>query len=533
MTKKDFGMATVPPHRLVTSLEDKLSALETEFHGAYWESQIEATPESEAKRAELELELRRLKGDPEALTMVTEAVGEELHEPVLKRQLEVLHRSLIANQMDDELREEMVTVSSAVETEFASFRPEVDGVRVTDNDILRILSTSTDEGERRSAWEASKEIGARVDDRVRDLARLRNQASRDLGYADYYRMSLELSEISEGWLLSFLDEVERLTHASFSSYKDALDASVAQRLRVDSIYPWHYADPFFQEVPPDGRVDLSTILASSSAADLAVETFAGWGIDLAKVLERSDLYPRERKCQHAFCLDVDRTGTDVRILANIVPGEFWISVLLHESGHAAYDLMIDQQLSYLLHRPAHTFVTEAMAILSGRMVREPKWLTDVAGIEAGVVGDLEARLRHTSAAQELLMARWVLVMAHFERELYSDPESDLDSLWWALVERYQMVTPPPDRSAPDWAAKIHVAAAPVYYHNYLLGAVLSCQLESEIVAECGELMGNRAVGEWLTERLFRAGNLMRWDALIQQATGRPLSADDFARFVTL
>ncbi|HZK52330.1 MAG TPA: peptidase M3A and M3B thimet/oligopeptidase F, partial [Actinomycetota bacterium] len=190
-------------------------------------------------------------------------------------------------------------------------------------------------------------------------------------------------------------------------------------------------------------------------------------------------------------------------------------------------------LPYLLHRPAHTFVTEAIAILAGRMVHDPKWLVDVVGIEPGIVGDLAGGLRHTSAAQELLMARWVLVMAHFERELYSDPESDLDSLWWALVERYQMVTPPPDRGAPDWAAKIHVAAAPVYYHNYLLGAVLSCQLKSDIVAQCGELIGNRSVGEWLTERLFRPGNLMPWDALIQQATGRPLSVDDFARFVTL
>jgi peptidyl-dipeptidase A len=526
-------MATVPPHRLAISLEDKLSALETEFHSAYWESQTQATPDSEAKRTELELELRRVKGDPDALRMLTEALDEDLHEPVLKRQLDVLRRSFTANQMDDELRAEMVGVSSAVESEFASFRPEVDGARLSDNDILRILSTSTDESERRNAWEASKEIGGRVDDRVRDLARLRNQASRDVGYADYYRMSLELSEISEEWLFTFLEDVEQLTQGPFSTFKQALDERVANRLGVDTVYPWHYADPFFQEVPPDGRVDLSGVLGSSSAVDLATETFTGWGIDLAKVLERSDLYQRERKCQHAFCLDVDRTGTDVRILANIVPGEFWTSVMLHESGHAAYDLMIDQQLPYLLHRPAHTFVTEAMAILSGRLVRDPKWLVDVAGIEAAAVNELREALQRTSAAQELLMARWVLVMAHFERELYSDPESDLDSLWWSLVERFQMVTPPPDRSAPDWAAKIHVAVAPVYYHNYLLGAVLSCQLEKEIFTDCGGLVGNRGVGEWLTERLFRPGDLMRWDELIEHATGRPLGANDFARFVAV
>ena len=145
-------MATVPPHRLATSLEDKLGALETEFHSAYWESQIEATPDSEARRTELELELRQLKGDPESLTLVTEALDEELHEPVLKRQLDVLRRSLTANQMDHDLRAELVGVSSAVESEFASYRPEISGVRMSDNDILGLLATSVDEDERRSAW---------------------------------------------------------------------------------------------------------------------------------------------------------------------------------------------------------------------------------------------------------------------------------------------------------------------------------------------------------------------------------------------
>jgi Zn-dependent M32 family carboxypeptidase len=72
---------------------------------------------------------------------------------------------------------------------------------------------------------------------------------------------------------------------------------------------------------------------------------------------------------------------------------------------------------------------------------------------------------------------------------------------------------------------------PVYYHNYLLGSVLSCQLEREIVDACGRLVNERAVGEWLTERLFRAGNLMRWDRLIEKATGRPLTPDDFAAYV--
>ena len=63
-------------------------------------------------------------------------------------------------------------------------------------------------------------------------------------------------------------------------------------------------------------------------------------------------------------------------------------------------------------------------------------------------------------------------MNAFERALYADPDGDLDTLWWELVSRYQGVTPPDGRRAPDWAAKIHIAVSPVYYHTYLYGAIV-------------------------------------------------------------
>jgi peptidyl-dipeptidase A len=132
-----------------------------------------------------------------------------------------------------------------------------------------------------------------------------------------------------------------------------------------------------------------------------------------------------------------------------------------------------------------------------------------------------------------MFARWVLVMTHFERYLYSDPEGDLDAQWWSLVERFQLVTPPPGRSAPDWAAKIHVSAAPVYYHNYLLGEVLASQLTAAIETQCGGLVGVPEAGEMLIERVFRPGSLLRWDSLIEAALGSPLSPKAFVAGLAL
>ena len=520
------------PHRLVEGLEGRIRPLEIEFHRAYWDSQVAATEENERRRADLELELRRAKGNPDDLRAVEQALGEDLHEPLLRRQLEVLRLSLLGNQMDEERRVELVELSSAVESDFAAHRPLLNGKRITDNDIEEVLTTSQDEEARRTAWMASKEVGAAVASRVRELARLRNAAAVELGFPDYYAMALELQEIPESWLFKTLAELESLTDEPFSDWKAELDARLRRRFGTSALMPWHYADPFFQKLPPDGRRSLDGELADRSARDLAQSTFSGWGIDLTGVMDASDLYPRERKSQHAFCLDVDRTGKDVRILANVVPGERWIEVLLHESGHAAYDIAIDRHVPYLLHRPAHTFVTEGMAIFSGRMARRSEWLTSVAGIDTSAAAPMANDLRRADVSQSLLFSRWVLVVTHFERELYRDPESDLDSRWWELVQRFQLVEPPPGRSAPDWAAKIHVATAPAYYHNYLLGEMLASRLEQICLENCGALIGEPAVGELLSERLFRSGASLRWDYAVERATGGPLSAGHFVAGLT-
>lgn len=519
---------TMAPHRMVEALEQKIANLEIEFHRAYWDSQIDASDANEKRRSELELELRRVKGDPEALRAVEDALSEGHHEPLFQRQLDILRLSLTGNQMDESHRVQMVELSSAVESEFATFRPELDGRRVSDNEIEEVLRLSNNVAARERAWMASKEIGARVSDRVRELARLRNEAARALGFADYYRMSLELQEIQEDWLFDVLGQLDALTSGPFRDWKADLDGRLCERFGTTDLWPWHYADPFFQSLPPDGRVSLDPLLENASASDLARDTFASWSIDIQGVLAGSDLYPRADKCQHAFCLDIDRSGEDVRILANAVPGERWIEVMLHESGHAAYDISIDPKLPFLLRRAAHTFTTEAAALLSGRLVRDPEWLLTIAGCQPDDVAKISDDLRIANASQSMLFARWGLVMTHFERDLYSDPESDLDARWWELVETFQDVRLPAPRSAPDWAAKIHLAVAPVYYQNYLLGDLLASQLKATIETRFGGLVNRAEVGAFLVDELFAPGASLRWDALVEAATGAPLGAAAFS-----
>jgi peptidyl-dipeptidase A len=94
---------------------------------------------------------------------------------------------------------------------------------------------------------------------------------------------------------------------------------------------------------------------------------------------------------------------------------------------------------------------------------------------------------------------------------------------------------PEGRDAPDWAAKIHLSTAPVYYHNYLLGELIASQVRDEI--EQSVLGGNGevdrrfvtepAVGHYLSERVFRPGASRHWQETLAYATGERLQAGYF------
>ncbi len=508
-------------------IEAELAPIHAAASRAAWEINVLANSHNEARRIEMEKAVSDFLADGHCFALIEEARPEATG--LARRRLDLLRASFLANQVPADLRTRIIELEAAVDMVFSLHRGVVAGRRVDNNEILEILRGSDDVAARRDAWEASKTVGAVVADDVRELARLRNAAARAVGYRDWFALSLDTSEMDEAKLFATLDEVDAATTEPFARWKRGLDEALAARFGcpVTELAPWHYADPFFQEVPVEGGVDLGPILAGGDTVALSERTFAGLGLETRAVLDRSDLFPRDDKCQHAFCIDIDREG-DVRVLANVVPGQHWLDTMLHELGHAAFDGGIDPNLPWML-RDCHTLVTEGIAILMGRLAGDAEWLERVLGSDTDAVAAIASDLREARAAEMLVFARWVLVMTNFERALYADPESDLDARWWELVERYQLIPAPAGRSSPDWAAKIHVACAPVYYHCYLYGHLVASQLSATLDRECGGLVERPDAGALLRERIFHPGQSLRWDRLLEQATGEPLTAKYFGQ----
>jgi peptidyl-dipeptidase A len=518
------------PATVVSRAVGRLRPLYQEASIAWWDANLAATEANERRRVETELALSDALADADFFREVSEARANGAT-GLEGRQLDLLHSSAVPHQVPTELRHRIVELEAAVEARFSQHRGVVGGRPVDDNEIKRILRTSDDSAERRGAWAASKTVGAAVAEDVRELARLRNQAARSLGYRDWFALAVDISEMDETRLFGTLEECDRLTADRFARWKAETDARLARRFSctVDELRPWHYEDPFFQEVPAAGGVDLNGVFAGKDVVELARETYRGIGIDTSAILDRSDLYPRDGKCQHAFCIDIDREG-DVRVLANVENDRYWADTMLHELGHGTYDLGFDSSLPWLL-RDCHLTVTEGIAILMGGLVWDAEWLEQIAGLGADEAADLDERLRAVRAAELLVFTRWVLVMTNFERAFYADPESDLSSTWWSLVSRYQLLTPPDRDGAPDWAAKIHVACAPVYYHTYLYGNLVAAQLRASLESIAGGLVGRSEAGRFLAERVFAPGESIRWDRLVAQATGEPLTAAHASRMI--
>ena len=88
--------------------------------------------------------------------------------------------------------------------------------------------------------------------------------------------------------------------------------------------------------------------------ELTRKTYDNMGLEVCDVLAQSDLYERDGKNQHGFCLSVGREYPyDVRVLANVRPDSYWMDTMLHAFGHAIYDKYIydkyiNSKLPYLL-----------------------------------------------------------------------------------------------------------------------------------------------------------------------------------------
>ena len=505
---------------------------------AEWNANATGEKKFYDESAAMDFEIRKIRSNKEEFAFL-KALKEKgsIRDSLLRRELILLYNNFVKNQLDTALLRSITEKQGAIALKFNTFRGTIDGKQVSDNDIRQLLGKERDPAKRKRAWEASKQVAKDVAPMLVELVKLRNAAAKQMGFENFYIMMLAADEQDAADVVKVFDELKTLTEEPFGRMKDALDKHLAKKFGTTpaQLRPWHYDDPFFQEAPVVSAVDFDGFVKGKNIVELVRRFYNGMNLSVEEILKNSDLYPRAGKYQHAYAVDVDRIG-DVRTMCNVTDDMYWMGTVLHELGHCAYAKGFDGKLPFLLRTESHTFLTEGIAMLMERQAKNADWLQEMAGISEKEREAVRKEVGEDLKRQSLIFSRWAQVMMRFERGMYSNPDQDLNKLWWDLVEEYQLVKRPEGRNEPDWAAKIHLAQYPCYYHNYMLGNLSASQylgalnrfvLKRNVTAEFS-FAGRPDVGKFLEEKVFRPGASLQWNDLLKHATGEGLTAKYFA-----
>lgn len=526
--------------KFLNEIESKLKVAYNNYAEAYFKATISGKEEDYKKYSKLEQNLNELYSNKEDFKKLKKFKDDNLlSNDTLKRALIVLYNSYAGKQVDTNFLNKISSLSSNIENKFATFRANYDNKKLTDNEIENILKTETDSKKLENVWLAHKEIGNVVSKDIIKLVKLRNESAKQLGYKNYHQMNLILGEQDPDELEEFFDELDNLTRNSFAKLKDEIDTFLSQKYNINKseLRPWHYNNRYFQEAPKIYDLDLDKYYKNVNIEKTTINFFNGIGTPIDDMVKKSDLYEKEGKYQHAYCTDIDRDKRDVRVVCNIVNNHSWMGTMLHEYGHAVYQKYVGENLPWSLKVPTHTFATEGIAMLYGRFATKSEWMYDMNIINNEEANNISEKCRKILKLDQLVFSRWVQVVYRFEKEMYENPDQDLNKLWWELVEKYQMMKKPDNRNSPDWATKIHIALYPCYYHNYLLGEIFASQFYAHINNKVlgneenrfSSFVGKEKSAKFLVEKVYIPANLYHWKDLIKNATGEEFTPKYYAK----
>lgn len=507
---------------------------------AYFEASVNSNPENWDKVNKYDVSYNAILSNKDNFVKLREFKESDLiKDSLLRRSAEVLYLELLSKQIDTTKLNKLSKMQSDIELKYSNFRAKVGNKVYDDNMVEDVLKTSSDQKLLQQVWLAHKNIGPLVKDDILNLVRLRNEVAKELGFSNFHEMSLKLSDQNPEDVSKLFDELDALTKDEFVRLKGEIDnvLAIKQKISADKLMPWHYQNRYFQEAPKIYNVDHDSFYKDKDVVKLTVDYYKSINMPIDILVANSDLYPKDNKNQHAYCINIDRDKKDIRVLCNVTNSARWMETMLHEYGHALYENYYSDELPWGLKSPAHIFTTEAVAMIFGRFSMNPTWMQDMLGISAEQKDAIAEDSRKMLKLQQLVFSRWSQVMYRFEKAMYANPEQDLNKLWWDLVEKYQMIKRPEGRDMPDWATKIHIATSPCYYHNYHLGELFASQMYNTICEKVLKVdpstnpsfFGKPEVGNYFITQIFNPGNRFYWNDMIEKATGEKLTAKYYAK----
>ncbi len=248
---------------------------------------------------------------------------------------------------------------------------------------------------------------------------------------------------------------------------------------------------------------------------------------------------------------------DMRVTTRIDPDDIFSGLLgaLHETGHAMYDLGLPQEWrDQPVGRDRGMALEESQSLLVEMTVCRSRsfvrYIQPLLAKHFGVAGpewDIENVYAHLNRvkrglirvdADELTYPLHIMLRYEIEKQLLSGELAvrDLPEAWNAGMEQRLGIRPANDMEG--CLQDIHWAVGSFgYFPSYALGAVIAAQLYESLRTDVPALDEQLARGEfsglldWLRTNVYGHGSKMLVQDLLKGATGKPLSATSFIRYV--
>jgi carboxypeptidase Taq len=262
------------------------------------------------------------------------------------------------------------------------------------------------------------------------------------------------------------------------------------------------------------------------------------------------------KTHHPFCTKFSMG--DVRITTRVFEDDLGQALFssIHEAGHALYEQGVDPALEGTpLGWGASAGVHESQSRLWENIVARGRsfWEHFYPFLRAAfpdqlgqvmpetfyrAINKVERSLIRTDADEITynfhIMMRFDLELALLDGRL---PVRDLPGAWAARMQADLGLVPPDDRNGCLQDVHWYSGGIGGGFQGYTIGNVLSAQFYAAAVKAHPEIPSRIAAGEftalhtWLREHLYRYGRKFTPDALVERATGGPLSVGPYLAYL--
>ncbi|MCK9412792.1 MAG: M2 family metallopeptidase [Prolixibacteraceae bacterium] len=463
--------------------------------------------------------------------------SELITDTMLKRQLTVLYQSFMGPQVEANRYRKLRFAETKLWQSFSAIKVELEGKKYAGGQLDSIRKNSTDTTILKKVYTAYREKGRQIAGDIIQMVKMRNEFARDFGYTDYYQLAVETKDQTPEKIKILLNEIELKTNDQFYEAKALVDKVLSKKyhIRIQDLRCYHYNDERSSYLPRKFSDKMDSLYRKDDPIVLAAQFFSGLGLPVQDVIEKSDLKYRSGKSAGTSIFNVDFKN-DLRMLATIKDNADGMKKIMHLCGHASHFKNISDNVPYLLKDP-NSVVAEGVASFFESLTMNNLWLKDEFEMDSVSNREYKLLCMHFMQVDRLYRFRRLLVKSVFEREIYRNPDQNLGALWYRLNEEYLGIRPPNDQYTTDWATASYFTSLSCSVHNFVLADLFAGQLQHYIEKNILDVtnpvyQNNKSVGQYLVTQLYRFGDLLPWEQLIEKSTGEPLNPAYFAKYLT-